>query len=224
MSALDGGQAMMDALSQTSIDYVCLGNHEFDLGLVDDWLYGAVSLALLIRHCLFSSASVTITVIVTITVSVTITISVIITVSVIITAIVCSVLLLSPLLTLSPLLLSAARCFSTVSHPTSLPLATEYRWSSGQLFVEQAGLATKLKEFTGKCINSNGSKMPELSELPTHELIAVGEKTALIGGFCIADGSIYSQSKMPNLDPVRRQCCFVVAFSLLLPSLSVCDG
>ena len=31
-TTLDGGRVMADALSEACIDYVCLGNHEFDLG------------------------------------------------------------------------------------------------------------------------------------------------------------------------------------------------
>ena len=34
MTALDGGHTMTEAVSRSLVDYVCLGNHEFDLGLV----------------------------------------------------------------------------------------------------------------------------------------------------------------------------------------------
>ena len=33
LTALDGGQAMAEALNYARVDYVCLGNHEFDVGL-----------------------------------------------------------------------------------------------------------------------------------------------------------------------------------------------
>ena len=32
-TTLDGGRVLVDALNEACVDYVCLGNHEFDLGL-----------------------------------------------------------------------------------------------------------------------------------------------------------------------------------------------
>ena len=31
LTSLDGGKGMMDAVSKSGLDYLCLGNHEFDL-------------------------------------------------------------------------------------------------------------------------------------------------------------------------------------------------
>ena len=33
LTALDGGKAMLEALDVAGFDYVCLGNHEFDIGI-----------------------------------------------------------------------------------------------------------------------------------------------------------------------------------------------
>eukprot|EP00656_Telonema_subtile_P036347 TRINITY_DN4032_c0_g1_i2.p1 TRINITY_DN4032_c0_g1~~TRINITY_DN4032_c0_g1_i2.p1 ORF type:complete len:564 (-),score=167.28 TRINITY_DN4032_c0_g1_i2:292-1983(-) len=65
-----------------------------------------------------------------------------------------------------------------------------------------AGLSAKLREFPGKCLNSNDKGTPCLDWLPTHDLVQVGERCALLGGFCTPDKTIYSPVRCPELLPV----------------------
>lgn len=49
-----------------------------------------------------------------------------------------------------------------------------------------SGLAAKLRQFPGECLNSNGTGMPALEFLPSHALVKVGEtKQALIGVYSL---------------------------------------
>jgi len=54
--------------------------------------------------------------------------------------------------------------------------------------------------FNGKCINSNVSDSP-INTLPKYDIVDVGSKKVLIGGFLTKDTSIYAPSNVPTVMP-----------------------
>lgn len=100
MTALDGGQAMAKGLGMAKIDYVCLGNHEFDVGYDK--------------------------------------------------------------------------------------------------------LKDQLQYVTGKVVNSN-VEVAQLAHLPRYEIVKVGARTVIVGGFCISDKSIYT-FPIPTITPTVDAC------------------
>ena len=47
-------------------------------------------------------------------------------------------------------------------------------------------ISVRMKQFKGKCINSNVSDA-KLSHLPAYDVVQVGERKVLIGGFLTGD-------------------------------------
>jgi len=58
----------------------------------------------------------------------------------------------------------------------------------------------RMETFNGKCINSNVSSAP-ISSLPRYDVLPVGDKNVLIGGFLTKDTSIYAPSNIPSVTP-----------------------
>ena len=97
LTAIDGGRGMTDGLNHAKIDYVCLGNHEFDFGF------------------------------------------------------------------------------------DLIPV--------------------RMAQFNGKCINSNVRDEKMTKALPKYDIIEVGDKKVLVGGFLTRDTSIYAPSNTPQVTP-----------------------
>ena len=60
--------------------------------------------------------------------------------------------------------------------------------------------ATRAKQFKGKVINSNVSTA-QVADLPKYDVVAVGDKKVLIGGFLTKDTSIYAPTNTPTVTP-----------------------
>ena len=66
------------------------------------------------------------------------------------------------------------------------------------------GLGSKLKALTKcKVLNTNVAN-PELAHLPRKDVINVGHRSVLLGGFLTEDESIYPPSTMPEFTPITQ--------------------
>lgn len=63
-------------------------------------------------------------------------------------------------------------------------------------------LVEQMQAYTGKCINSNVEDA-KFATFPRYDLVSIGSKTAVIGGYCTGDPNIYVNPK-PTMSPILQ--------------------
>ncbi len=71
--------------------------------------------------------------------------------------------------------------------------------------VGEANFAARMRAFRGKVLNSNCDR-EAFKEMPKYEILRVGTRTVLMGGFVTADASSYRPSAFPDPSHVPQAC------------------